>query len=202
MTTMVSDESPAITAFSDTVSYEILRPRSGLGCGLERIHRAGLLLRWSGYPHREERTGPSRAPANSSAPRPNLWGPPGGCQGASLRLNASQSHDVRLRLSHLRPPRCPWRQAEYESPETFYAFGWSHGREKLQGKPDFAKGSFYANPQYDRPVEDEELIKAHAPFIHPNIWPAAHLPELEPAFKALGQVRPKPSIHQTTRLTK
>jgi isopenicillin N synthase-like dioxygenase len=76
----------------------------------------------------------------------------------------------------------------YERPDTFYSFGWSHGREKLQGKPDYAKGSFYANPQYDRPVDDEALIKQFAPFIHPNVWPTEDLPALEPRFKALGQL--------------
>lgn len=31
-----------------------------------------------------------------------------------------------------------------------YQVGWSHGREKLEGdKPDFSKGSFYANPLTD-----------------------------------------------------
>jgi isopenicillin N synthase-like dioxygenase len=79
-------------------------------------------------------------------------------------------------------------KAKYVHEESVYSFGWSHGKEKLQGKPDYAKGSFYANPQYDRPIDDEDLIKQHAPFIHPNIWPAADLPELEPAFKNLGQL--------------
>ena len=51
-----------------------------------------------------------------------------------------------------------------------------------------SKGSYYANPQYDRPIDDEELIKKHSPFIHPNIWPTEDLPELEGAFKALGQL--------------
>ena len=77
---------------------------------------------------------------------------------------------------------------KYVHKESFYSFGWSHGKEKLQGKPDYAKGSFYANPQYDRPIDDEELIAKHAPFIHPNIWPTPDLPELEPAFKNLGQL--------------
>jgi isopenicillin N synthase-like dioxygenase len=77
---------------------------------------------------------------------------------------------------------------KYVHEESFYSFGWSHGKEKLQGKPDYAKGSFYANPQFDRPIDDEELIAKHAPFIHPNIWPTPDLPELEPAFKNLGQL--------------
>lgn len=36
---------------------------------------------------------------------------------------------------------------EVTVPEAEYQVGWSHGREKLEGdKPDFSKGSFYANP--------------------------------------------------------
>ena len=38
--------------------------------------------------------------------------------------------------------------------EAAYQVGWSHGREKLEGdKPDFSKGSFYANPLTDNLVE-------------------------------------------------
>jgi len=79
-------------------------------------------------------------------------------------------------------------KAKYEHPESFYSFGWSHGKEKLQGKPDLAKGSFYANPQYDRPVDDEALIQQFTPFIHPNIWPTEDVPELEGAFKRMGEL--------------
>lgn len=77
---------------------------------------------------------------------------------------------------------------KYVHEESCYSFGWSHGKEKLEGRPDLSKGSYYANPIYDRPVDDEELIKKHAPFIHPNIWPTDDLPEMEPAFKSLGQL--------------
>lgn len=77
---------------------------------------------------------------------------------------------------------------KYVLAESYYSFGWSHGKEKLQGMPDYSKGSYYGNPQYDRPVEDEELIKNWAPFVHPNIWPKEDLPELEFAFKELGQI--------------
>ena len=82
----------------------------------------------------------------------------------------------------------------------------------LAGKPDFAKGSFYANPLHDKPVDDEELIKkcecagvlppsplvctlctapspaADPAFLEPNIWPTEHLPTLEGAFKDLGNL--------------
>src|SRR3546814_11897116 len=62
------------------------------------------------------------------------------------------------------------------------------GKEKLQGTPDYAKGSYYANPQYDTPVEDPEVIAKHSSFVHPNIWPTEDLPELQNAFKELGQL--------------
>ncbi len=77
---------------------------------------------------------------------------------------------------------------KYEDPSSYYSFGWSHGKEKLEGKPDTSKGSYYANPQYDRPVEDEEIIKKWPGFASPNIWPTAEIPEFETAFKALGQL--------------
>jgi isopenicillin N synthase-like dioxygenase len=77
---------------------------------------------------------------------------------------------------------------KYVLSDAYYAFGWSHGKEKLQAKPDYSKGSFYANPQYDRPVDDEDTIAKYPSFVHPNIWPKEELPELETAFKALGQV--------------
>jgi isopenicillin N synthase-like dioxygenase len=77
---------------------------------------------------------------------------------------------------------------KYVHEESFFSFGWSHGKEKLQGKPDTSKGSFYANPQYDRPVDDDDLIAKFPAFIHPNIWPTEDLPDLEPAFKGLGVI--------------
>jgi len=75
-----------------------------------------------------------------------------------------------------------------ENKQSYYNFGWSHGKEKLQGKPDVSKGSFYANPQYDEPETDPDLIKKYPAFLHPNIWPKDNLPELEVALKDLGQL--------------
>ena len=77
---------------------------------------------------------------------------------------------------------------KYVHKESYYSFGWSHGKEKLQRKPDYSKGSFYANPQYDKPVDDEDIIAKHSSFVHPNIWPKEDLPELEFAFKKVGQI--------------
>jgi hypothetical protein len=67
-----------------------------------------------------------------------------------------------------------------------FQYGWSHGREIFQGKPEFSKGSFYNNPNYDTKSTNKELIKKYPGFLSPNIWPSTELPELEPAFKNLG----------------
>jgi len=72
--------------------------------------------------------------------------------------------------------------------DSFYSFGWSHGKEVLEGKPDVSKGSYYNNPIHNRPIEDEELIKKYPAFAHPNIWPSDDLPELETAFLGMGRL--------------
>jgi isopenicillin N synthase-like dioxygenase len=77
-------------------------------------------------------------------------------------------------------------KAKYEHADSLWSFGWSHGKEKLEGKPDYSKGSYYGNPQYDVPFEDDDIIKAYPAFAHPNIWPE-EMPQLAPAFKHLGQ---------------
>jgi isopenicillin N synthase-like dioxygenase len=79
-------------------------------------------------------------------------------------------------------------QDKYVDEGSYYSFGWSLGKEKLEGKPDKSKGSYYANPQYDRPVESEEIIKKYPGFVTPNIWPTDEIPEFETHFKALGQL--------------
>jgi len=80
-------------------------------------------------------------------------------------------------------------KAKYVHAPSFYSFGWSHGKEKLQGgKPDSSKGSYYANPIYDVVTDDEHIIQKYPGFAHPNIWPSEDLPELEPAFKNLGKL--------------
>ena len=77
----------------------------------------------------------------------------------------------------------------YEHKESFYAFGWSHGKELLQGNvPDVSKGSFYNNPQHNDPFADSpELIERWPSFCHKNIWPT-ELPELEEAFMECGSL--------------
>jgi len=76
-----------------------------------------------------------------------------------------------------------------EDKESFYSFGWSYGKEMMsEGRPDYSKGSYYANPIYDVPFDDQELIKKYPSFCKPNIWPKEDLPQLEFAFKAMGQL--------------
>jgi isopenicillin N synthase-like dioxygenase len=77
---------------------------------------------------------------------------------------------------------------QYSLKEAYYSFGWSHGKENLQGQPDFSKGSYYNNPQEnDLTQGDAARIARYPSFFHPNIWPA-EVPQLERAFMDLGQL--------------
>ncbi|GAA5948953.1 hypothetical protein JCM21900_003150 [Sporobolomyces salmonicolor] len=62
-----------------------------------------------------------------------------------------------------------------------YSYGWSHGKEIMNGKPDILKGSYYNNPVYD---ESPGLCEGDAPV--QNIWPKEKGVEgYEEAFKEL-----------------
>ncbi|KAL0489479.1 2-oxoglutarate-dependent dioxygenase [Acrasis kona] len=75
---------------------------------------------------------------------------------------------------------------KYVDASSNYSFGWSHGKERFNGRPDTFKGSFYANPQHDVKTTDEALIKEFPFYCRPNIWPSEHVPTYEDAFKKLG----------------
>lgn len=60
-------------------------------------------------------------------------------------------------------------KAKMETPEWHYAIGWSHGKEKFEGKPDLLKGSFYANPTYDRFLSNADANGDR--ITYQNIWP-------------------------------
>lgn len=76
----------------------------------------------------------------------------------------------------------------YEKPEAQFCVGWSRGREKFKGKPDLAKGSFYANPIFDDPANGNEEIRSKFAFgACRNVWPK-EIPELEAAFKQMGRL--------------
>ena len=49
-------------------------------------------------------------------------------------------------LAHLDPE---YLEKHLSDPKSFYNAGWSHGKEKLGDKPDFAKASYYFNPITD-----------------------------------------------------
>ena len=75
----------------------------------------------------------------------------------------------------------------YTDPASRFNFGWSCGRETLEGGlPDTGKGSFYANPLLDIPTTDPDLLRTYPSYCRPNLWPRGELPQLEAAFKALG----------------
>eukprot|EP01130_Rhizamoeba_saxonica_P003202 TRINITY_DN136_c0_g1_i1.p1 TRINITY_DN136_c0_g1~~TRINITY_DN136_c0_g1_i1.p1 ORF type:complete len:365 (-),score=71.21 TRINITY_DN136_c0_g1_i1:21-1076(-) len=79
-------------------------------------------------------------------------------------------------------------QDKYAHEASHYSIGWSHGKEALKrGQFDTFKGSYYNNPQYDIPTEDSQLVENFPEVCMPNIWPTEDLPELENAFKTLGQ---------------
>lgn len=77
-----------------------------------------------------------------------------------------------------------------EDPGSRFSFGWSCGRETLEGgQPDTRKGSFYANPLHDDPsCGDADLQRRFPSYCRPNMWPRSELPVLEAAFKALGRL--------------
>lgn len=78
---------------------------------------------------------------------------------------------------------------KYTDPSTHYSFGWSHGKEIMNGVPDTLKGSYYANPTVDHPVVSDDTKQAHPEVYGSNIWPASderNIEGFEEAFKALG----------------
>ncbi|RXK36713.1 hypothetical protein M231_06020 [Tremella mesenterica] len=78
-----------------------------------------------------------------------------GCLGVILISDLPEEYNhLRENLFRLgeRFATLPERNREkYARPETSYMFGWSHGKEVMNGKPDLLKGSFYANPLTDLP---------------------------------------------------
>ncbi|GAB5370840.1 hypothetical protein AAMO2058_001527800 [Amorphochlora amoebiformis] len=79
-------------------------------------------------------------------------------------------------------------KSKYEHKDSYYSFGWSHGKEKLQGHPDYSKGSYYNNPLHNKPYDDPKLIEAIPSIAHPNIWPSKEIPTLEKNFMDMGQL--------------
>jgi len=77
---------------------------------------------------------------------------------------------------------------KYTDPGSRYSFGWSHGKEIMNGKPDVLKGSYYANPTIDNPTAPAEERAAYPEYYGQNIWPDEKDVEgFEEAFKDLGR---------------
>lgn len=76
----------------------------------------------------------------------------------------------------------------YADSKSRYSFGWSHGKEIMNGKPDTLKGSYYANPVIDAPSVHPTLQKAYPEYYGVNIWPKDEkgIEGFESAFKDLG----------------
>eukprot|EP00444_Apocalathium_aciculiferum_P010472 CAMPEP_0183389346 /NCGR_PEP_ID=MMETSP0370-20130417/4874_1 /TAXON_ID=268820 /ORGANISM="Peridinium aciculiferum, Strain PAER-2" /LENGTH=368 /DNA_ID=CAMNT_0025568583 /DNA_START=24 /DNA_END=1130 /DNA_ORIENTATION=- len=91
---------------------------------------------------------------------------------------------------------------KYECEKAFYCVGWSRGKEKFRGKPDVAKGSFYANPLYDDPSGGDPEVLEKYPVARPNIWPE-EVPELQEALQRMGHMVydvAKPIVKQIDKL--
>lgn len=84
--------------------------------------------------------------------------------------------------------------SKLEDPKSLYNAGWSHGKEKLGDKPDYAKGSFYFNPLSDAPGT-EEVRKKYPSSLPCNVWPTAQMPGFEPAAKKLGRLMHEVVVH-------
>ncbi|KAK7468550.1 hypothetical protein VKT23_003055 [Stygiomarasmius scandens] len=78
---------------------------------------------------------------------------------------------------------------KYTDASSRYSFGWSHGKEIMNGKPDVFKGSYYANPVIDVPSVPDNYRTTSPEYYGRNIWPNADekgVEGFEQAFKDLG----------------
>lgn len=74
----------------------------------------------------------------------------------------------------------------FEHPELFYCHGWSHGKEKLQGHPDLAKGTFYSNVFNRNVLPSDELLQHYN--YQPNVWPCDEIPDYGEATLSLTEL--------------
>ncbi|KAJ1963469.1 hypothetical protein IWQ62_003201 [Dispira parvispora] len=114
------------------------------------------------------------------------------CLGVLVVQNVPHLVEHRQALLNLAPQLAhlpPSVKQKLEQEESKYNFGWSHGKEIMNGKPDLAKGSFYANPIQDQPTTDPTLVQAYPEYYAGNLWPKEEdLPGFKDAFQNLGQL--------------
>ncbi|KAJ3063900.1 hypothetical protein HDU98_000346 [Podochytrium sp. JEL0797] len=113
---------------------------------------------------------------------------------ANHPFHAQRSHLLGLAptLAHL-PAKT---LANLEHPQSKHSFGWSHGKELMNGRPDIAKGSFYAQIyEPERPKGFQTTFPAYG---FKNVWPTPqdmNGDSLEEAFVALGKTITETGIH-------
>lgn len=115
------------------------------------------------------------------------YGPDG--YGLLLVKNIPTYTELRTRLLLLNYDLAHLPEAKLKKlvkPEYHYGVGFSRGVEKFKGKPDFSKGSFYANPQLDETIYNPQ--NPSEVLVPGNVWPKEDLPEYEYAFKDLGRL--------------
>ncbi|KAF8973852.1 Clavaminate synthase-like protein [Flammula alnicola] len=79
----------------------------------------------------------------------------------------------------------------YSDPTSKYSFGWSHGKEIMNGKPDTLKGSYYANPIVEDAIVPTEERALFPEYYGRNIWPKKDekgVENFEEAFKNLSRL--------------
>jgi len=79
----------------------------------------------------------------------------------------------------------------YSDPASKYSFGWSYGKEIMNGRPDTLKGSYYANPITANVTIPDEERKQFPEYYGDNIWPKEDekgLEGFEEAFKKLSEL--------------
>ncbi|KAF9498128.1 Clavaminate synthase-like protein [Pleurotus eryngii] len=94
-----------------------------------------------------------------------------------------------LKLAHSFATLPEPAREKYADPTSKYSFGWSHGKEIMNGKPDLLKGSYYANPVADKPTVSSTLRAMYPEYYGNNIWPEKGekgIEGFEEAFKDLG----------------
>jgi len=99
--------------------------------------------------------------------------------------------DRLLKLGHKFAQLEEKEREKYADPTTRFSFGWSHGKEIMNGKLDILKGSYYANIAVDRnAVTISASEKAAYPeYYGSNIWPSESehgIEGFESAFNNLG----------------
>ncbi|KAJ8474522.1 hypothetical protein ONZ45_g15926 [Pleurotus djamor] len=95
-----------------------------------------------------------------------------------------------LRLAHSFSQLEESVKERYVDAGSRFSFGWSHGKEIMNGKPDILKGSYYANPTIDKPTVSSALRETYPEYYGDNIWPDPGLKGIEgfeEAFKDLGR---------------